>query len=76
MAGVIQYFRDEFLCVHKDGEYVDLSSLVNKLNNFTPIPLRCTKPEESVKYVISERKKEKERFLFPIFFTKMHIFTF
>ncbi|CAF3332548.1 unnamed protein product [Rotaria sp. Silwood2] len=48
MAGVIQCFRDEFLPVHQNDEYVDLSSLVQKLKNFTPTPLQCTKPEESV----------------------------
>ncbi|CAF3982985.1 unnamed protein product [Rotaria sp. Silwood1] len=48
MAGVIQCFRNEFLPVHQNDEYVDLSSLVQKLKNFIPIPLRCTKPEESI----------------------------
>ncbi|CAF3533287.1 unnamed protein product [Rotaria socialis] len=48
MAGVIQYFRDEFLPVHQNAEYIDRSSLVQKLKNFTPILLQCTKPEESV----------------------------
>lgn len=57
MAGVIRCFRDEFLPVHQNDEYVDLSSLVEKFKNFTPIPLRCTKPEESVQYVISEKKR-------------------
>jgi hypothetical protein len=57
MAGVIQCFCDEFLPVHRNDEHVDLSSLVEKLKNFTPIPLRCTKPEEStiIKFKSLER---------------------
>ncbi len=57
MAGVVQYFFDEFLPTHQNDEYVDLSSLAQKLKNFTPIPLKCTKLEESIQYVILERKK-------------------
>ncbi|CAF5224377.1 unnamed protein product, partial [Rotaria magnacalcarata] len=40
MAGVIQCFRDEFLPVRQNDEYVDLSSLIQKLKNFIPIPLQ------------------------------------
>ena len=52
MADVVQYFRDEFLPKHHNDEFIDLSDLAQQLKKFTPIPLRCTKPEESAQYVI------------------------
>ena len=43
----------QFVPAHLDNyEFADLSGLVHKLKNFTTIPLRCSKPEEAIRYVI------------------------
>jgi hypothetical protein len=65
---VINCFRDEFLPIHQNDEYVDLSDLVDKLKNFTPIPLGYTKLEECIQYVFEQEKR--------IFFAKTHISIF
>ena len=52
MSGVKHFFLNDFAPAHKNDDFVDLTDLVEYFKNFTPIPLKCTKPEEAIQYVL------------------------
>ncbi|CAF1215377.1 unnamed protein product [Adineta ricciae] len=48
MSAALHFFLNDFVPAHKTDDFVDLSDLAEHLKNFTPIPLKYTKPEEAI----------------------------